>query len=163
MSVLFIIILAVILAFGFVLLYGAPYLPTLKPQIKIALELADAKPGQHMLELGCGDGRVMLAALEQGMYVTGYELNPILAFIAWARTRRYRGKATVIWGNFWAQSLPPADSIFTFLLPKYMSKLDNKITQEYTGKKVKLVSFAFKIEGRPIDKEQDGVLLYCYK
>lgn len=151
----------VILLFGFVVLFGAPYLPVLKPQLKIALDLVDLKKGDHLLELGCGDGRVLIAAAERGLRVTGYELNPILALIAWARTRKYRGKVTVIWGNFWNATLPPAQGIFTFLLPKYMDKLDKKIIQE-SSKPVKLVSFAFKIEGKAIAAEQSAVYLYRY-
>lgn len=151
-----------IVCFAFVILFGAPYLPTLAPQVKAALQLAELKKGQHMIELGCGDGRVMIAALKQGARVTGYELNPILAGVAWLRTRRFQGRATVICSNFWGKQLPPADVIFTFLLPKYMSKLDNKIIQEYSGKKVKLVSFAFKIPNKQIQAEADGVFLYRY-
>jgi SAM-dependent methyltransferase len=128
-ELLFIAVIALVFLFAFVLLFGAPYLPTLAPQAKAALELADLKPGDHLLELGCGDGRVMVAAAEQGMRVTGYELNPILAFISWVRTRRFKGRVKVIWGNFWTKQLPPADAIFVFLLPKYMERLDNKIVQ----------------------------------
>jgi hypothetical protein len=128
-ELLFLAAIILVFLFGFVLLFGAPYLPTLSTQTKAALELADLKPGDHLLELGCGDGRVMVAAAEQGIRVTGYELNPILAFVSWARTRRFKGRVKVVWGNFWAKQLPPAEVIFVFLLPKYMSKLDNKIVQ----------------------------------
>jgi SAM-dependent methyltransferase len=158
-----IVVLAVVLiCFGGVLLFGAPYLPTLKPQIKAALDLADLKAGDHLLELGCGDGRVLLAAAKRGLRVTGYELNPWLALLAWLRTRRYRRQVKVVWGNFWRAGWPEAQAIFTFLLPKYMSKLDKKVIQ-YGRKPVKLVSFAFEIPGRRPAKVKDGVFLYLYK
>lgn len=152
----------VLLLFGFVLLFGAPYLPILRPQLVAALDLIDLKPGDHLLELGCGDGRVLVAAAERGLRVTGYELNPLLALIAWLRTRRYGKQVKVVCGNFWRGKLPEAQGIFVFLLPKYMSKLDKKITQEFSNP-VKLVSFAFKIEGKPITTERTGVFLYKYK
>ena len=150
MDIVLLTIGVVVLLFGFVVLFGAPYLPTLAPQVKTALELAELKKGQHLLELGCGDGRVLIAAAKQGIRVTGYELNPVLAFISWLRTRRYKGLVTVVWGNFWKGTLPPADAIFVFLLPKYMEKLNNKVIQEYSGKKIKLVSFAFEIKSKTI-------------
>jgi hypothetical protein len=53
---LVLVILVMLICFGGVLLFGAPYLPTLKPQVHAALELANLKPGQTLLELGCGDG-----------------------------------------------------------------------------------------------------------
>ena len=155
------VLLIILLCFGFVLLFGAPYLPTLTPQVHAALELANVKPGHKLLELGCGDGKVLIAAAQVGVYAVGYELNPILAFIAWARTRRHRHYVTVIWGDFWQKHWPEADAIFTFLLPKYMKRLDTKITQ-YSHRPVKLVSFAFAVPDKEPDHEQDGVLLYNY-
>lgn len=153
---------ALVLLFGFVVFFGAPYLPTMSAQTQAALDLVDLKPGQTLLELGSGDGRVMVAAAERGLKVIGYELNPILALYSWLITRKYRGRVKVVWGNFWRRKLPNADGIFTFLLPKYMTKLDNKIVQEF-GKSVKLVSFAFKIPDRRIVKERSGVYLYSYE
>lgn len=150
-----------ITCFAGVLLAGAPYLPTLKPQVKTALDLADLKPGQTLLELGCGDGRVLSAAAKQGIMVVGYELNPLLALVAWLRTRRYGRQVRVVWGNFWRADWPPASAIFTFLLPRYMTKLDKKCIQ-YSDKPVKLVSFAFEIPNRKIKKQQNGVYLYDY-
>lgn len=153
---------ALIICFAGVLLFGAPYLPTLAPQVRAAIDLSDLKPGQTLLELGCGDGRVLLAAARQGINVVGYELNPLLAAAAWLRTRRYRRQVKVVWGDFWRHSWPPAEAIFTFLLPKYMPKLDKKIMQ-YPHKPVKLVSFAFEIPGRKADGEQASVYLYVYR
>lgn len=151
----------VLASFAFVLLFGAPYVPTLTPQVHVALKLANLQPGQTLLELGSGDGKVLLAAAKQGIRVVGYELNPLLVAISWIRTRRYRSHVKIVWGNFWTTPWPPADAIFVFLHPRFMNKLDTKIVQ-YNHKHVKLVSFAFEVPGRqPLRKEQ-GVLLYQY-
>ena len=159
---LIVIALVVIVCFGGVLLVGAPYLPTLNPQVNKAIELADLKAGDTMLELGCGDGKVIIAAAKQGINVIGYELNPILVLIAWLRTRRYRKQVKIIWGDFWTKPWPPAEAIFTFLLPRYMTKLNKKIIQ-YDSKPVKLVSFAFAIPDRKVDAEEQGIFVYQYK
>lgn len=162
MEIIFLICIVLVLLFGFVLLFGAPYLPTLSIQTKIALDLVGLKKGQRLLELGCGDGRVLIAAADRGLIVTGYELNPLLALIAWWRTRKYKGQVKVVWGNFWTKKLPQADGIFVFLLPKYMKKLDKKITQEF-GQPVKLVSYAFDIKDKTTDAEANGMYLYKYR
>lgn len=151
-----------IVCFAGVLLFGAPYLPTLKPQVRAALELIDPAPGQTLLELGCGDGRVLVAAAERGMRAVGYELNPLLAGVAWLRTRRYGGRVRIVWGNFWRVEWPPADVVFTFLLPRYMKQLDTAL-KRYPHKPVKLVSFAFKIPGKTPVGRQQGVFLYGYR
>lgn len=152
----------ILISFCGVLLFGAPYLPTLKPQVEAALALAEAQPGQTMLELGCGDGKVLIAAARRGLNAVGYELNPLLAGVAWLRTRRYRRQVRVIWGDFWRPSWPPAEVIFTFLLPRYMPKLNKKVMQ-YNHKPVKLVSFAFTVPGKRPVAEKQGVYLYKYR
>ncbi len=152
---------ALIICFGGVVLVGAPYLPTLGPQIKAALELADLQAGDTLLELGCGDGKVLIAAARQGINVVGYELNPLLVIVSWLRTRRYRKQVRIIWGDFWQKTWPPADAIFVFLLSKYMSKLNNKVVR-YANHPVSLVSFAFQIPDLPPTKEKAGVYLYRY-
>lgn len=152
----------VVMAFGFVVLFGAPYLPTLGRQAETALDLLDLKPGQMLLELGCGDGLVLAAAANRGLNVVGYELNPILALFAWARTRKFGPQVKVVWGNYWRKDWPPTDGIFVFLLDKYMKRLDTNIVHKYPGCKVKLVSFAFKIPGRKPTRSMQGLYLYLY-
>lgn len=158
---LIVVLLMLIICFGGVLLFGAPYLPTTQAQVSAALELVDLQKGQMLLELGCGDGKVVIAAAQQGLDVVGYELNPLLAMIAWLRTRRYGNQVKIIWGDFWHKPWPQTEAIFVFLLPRYMSKLHKKIMQ-YPHKPVKLVSFAFTIPERQPDNHQDGVYLYRY-
>lgn len=156
------VVFAVVFAFGLVVFFGAPYLPTLRPQLERALDMLDLEEGQTLLELGSGDGRVMVAAAERGWNVVGYELNPLLALYSWLRTRKYGKRVRVVWGNFWWGKLPQADGVFVFLLQKYMTRLDTKITQDI-GRPVKMVSFAFYVPGRKPLQERDGVYLYEYK
>lgn len=148
----------VILAFGLVVFVGAPYLPTLKPQTQAALELLDLKPGQTLLELGSGDGTVMLAAAKAGLNVVGVELNPILCVVTWLRTRKYRKQVRIIWGDFWRVQWPECDGVFTFLLDRFMPKLDVRMQEV----KKPLVSFAFRVPGRKPSAEKAGVFLYKY-
>jgi SAM-dependent methyltransferase len=49
------------------------------------LELLAARPGERILDLGCGDGRLTLAAGENGARMSGVDLSPDLAAAARAR------------------------------------------------------------------------------
>jgi hypothetical protein len=162
MSWLILAVTLIVLLFGLVVFFGAPYLPTMSKQVDTALDLLDLAPGQKLLELGSGDGRVLLAAASRGLLVTGYELNPILVAISWLRTRHYRRQVTIKFGNYWGARWPETDGIFVFLLDKYMEKLDKNIVQQYPGKKIKLVSFAFQIPTRKPRQVRDGLYLYEY-
>lgn len=154
----------IVICFGFVLLFGAPYVPTLSNQAKIAMDMIDLKPGQTLLELGCGDGKILLAAAERGWNVVGIELNPILVVVCWLRTRRYGGRVKVVWGNLWqSEKWPNADGIFVFILQKHMPRLDSLVSG-WRHRPVRLVSFAFTFpDKRPKRSDKRGVYLYEFK
>ncbi len=152
--------LALIIANVAVLPFGAPYLPSLKPHVAAALELLDLKPGQVIYDLGCGDGRFLIAAAKAGYQAVGYELNPFMFGLSWLVTRRYRRQVTVRFGNFWKADLSDADAVYVFLFDRYMKQLDKKL--KATGKRLKLASHTFKIPGKPIITQNHAVYLYEY-
>lgn len=160
MWLFFAIILLLAAGFGGVLLVGAPYLPTLSRQVETALDLLDLKSGQTLLELGCGDGKVLVAAARRGLQVVGYELNPFLVVVARVRTWRYRRQVRVVWGDFWRADWPAAEGVFVFLLDKFMPRLDRRL--QAFNRPVRLVSFAFIIPGRQPVEQKDGLFLYEY-
>jgi len=159
---LFFIVAGIVLLFGFVVFFGAPYLPTLSRPKEATFELLELQEGQVLLELGSGDGTMLLAAAQQGLSVVGYELNPLLVLVSYFRTRKYRKQVKIIWGNYWTAVWPRTDGIYVFLLDRYMKKLDKKIIQNYPEQAVKLASFTFKIPDKKIAKEKLGVYLYLY-
>lgn len=171
MDFLIALVAIVILLFSFVILRGAPYLPTLKRQIEDALDLLELKEGQTLLELGSGDGRFLYVAAKRGVYSVGYELNPLL--VIWTRLRyfRYRKFISVTWGDYWKTDWPESDGMYVFLLQKYMKKLDTKIVQYLSQpnticeqhKNYKVVSFGFTIPDRKPIKTKKGLSLYNYK
>jgi predicted RNA methylase len=158
MLYVFLLLAVVFVTFAGVLLRGAPYLPTIEKQGRAALDLLSLQPGQMLLELGSGDGRVMVLAAKAGLHVVGVELNPFLVVISWLRTWRYRKQVRIIWGDFWRVQWPECDGVFTFLLDRYMVRLDAKMQTVHKP----LASFAFQIPDRKPKAVKDGVYLYRY-
>lgn len=152
------VLLVVVATFAAVVLRGAPYVPTLDAQAKAALELLDLAAGQTLLELGSGDGKVLVAAARAGLNVVGIELNPLLVIVSWLRTLRYRKQVRIIWGDFWRVEWPECDGVFSFLLGRFMPRLDERMK----GVRKPLASFAFQIPGKKITAEKAGVYLYRY-
>lgn len=160
-DILWLIVVAVILLFCFVVAFGAPYVPTLQPRTEEALDLLALKPGQMLLELGCGDGRVLRAAAKRGIRGVGYELNPLLVVYAKLATWKYRTLVTIKWANYWRVQWPQADGVYVFLLDRYMERLNTKIMQ-WQQRSVRLVSFAFTIPSHHPIREQNGLFVYQY-
>jgi 16S rRNA A1518/A1519 N6-dimethyltransferase RsmA/KsgA/DIM1 with predicted DNA glycosylase/AP lyase activity len=173
-ELIIIVVVLVIFTFGIVVFFGAPFLPTFDKQAKEALDILDLKKGDKMIELGCGDGRVMLLALERGYKVVGYELNPVLALIAWLRTQKYGSNSKVIWGSFWNKNWPESQGLYVFLHTKFMKRLDKKLAEqvsfwrsngEYTintNPTLKVVSYAFEIPGKRPELKKGALIKYIY-
>jgi SAM-dependent methyltransferase len=54
-----------------------PYVPTTQEAVKAMLKLADVKPSDIVYDLGCGDGRIVIAAAkEYGAHGVGIDINP---------------------------------------------------------------------------------------
>ncbi len=130
MTILLILIFFVVLI-GFAIAgpLGAPWVPAFKKDLSKVIKDSGLKSGQVFYELGCGDGRFVAEAAKCGATAIGYEINPIMWLIAWLRCLRYKS-AHVYLGNFWNHNLSDGDVIMTFLTPRFMQKLEDKLTSE---------------------------------
>jgi len=154
------IIAGLIILFGLAAFTGAPYLPTRRRDINHALDILDLKDRQVLVDLGCGDGSTLLHAARRGLIVIGYEINPLLALVAWLRTRHYGRRVKVVWGDMWEKPIPKnVDGIYIFLIGRLMAKMEAKLAKEV--KNVKVVSYSFKLPNRK-EIKKDGPF-YVYK
>lgn len=92
-------------------------------RIDDALRLAELRPGETLIDLGCGDGRVLLRAAEDyGARVTGVEVDPALAAIARDVLAAAGVDGAVLEADF--ESVPiDADVVFAFLSPATLQRL----------------------------------------
>lgn len=156
------ILLALLLAFQFVVLFlGAPYVPTRHKQREDALDLLALQKGQVLIDLGCGDGAMLIAAARRGIKAVGYEINPFLVAVARLRTRRYGKQVRVVYGNFWNKKWPPADGVFVFLTDRYMERLHENMRARFK-KPVKLLTYGFSIPHKKPAQTYGACFLYRY-
>jgi SAM-dependent methyltransferase len=96
---------------------------TSEVRVDEALRLAGLRPGERLLDLGCGDGRVLLRAAEAyGAQVIGVELDPGLAATARELLAAAGVDGTVLEADF--ESVPiEADVVFAFLSPATLQRL----------------------------------------
>lgn len=160
--VVWIIGILLILAYGLSMLFGAIFIPTLKPQRRQALDLLDLKEGQTFVDLGSGDGCMLVEAAERGLKAVGYEINPFLVFYSWLRTRRFGRRVRVRWASFWRADLSKADGVFVFLITHHMNHFAKFMNDQVLAKQLKLVSNSFEIPGKKHIKKSGPMLLYKY-
>jgi 16S rRNA A1518/A1519 N6-dimethyltransferase RsmA/KsgA/DIM1 with predicted DNA glycosylase/AP lyase activity len=160
MGILFWLVAALVGCFGLGAMLGAPFLPIRRPDLEAALDLAEVTAGQTVIDLGSGDGRLLLAAAKRGASAIGYEINPLLVVWSRAVTWRYRRLVTIHLADFWRAQLPDADVIYTFLLTRYTKRLDRKLAAE-TRRPTKLISYVFELPRPPL-KQTRNTFLYQY-
>lgn len=133
-----------------VVAFGPPYVPTLKKDLDKVVDFLELNARDHVVDLGAGDGRVLLAAVQMGARASGVEMNPFLVWIARFRLRGYRRLATVVQGDMWRYKLPEdASIVFVFFAETFMSKLDNYLaTYTKQGLHFRLVSYGFLLPNR---------------
>lgn len=155
--------LVIICSFLFVVFRGAPYIPTHRAWVERALDLA---PSSGMLvDLGCGDGIILLSAAKRGRRSLGIELNPFLAVICRFRLRRYKQLASVHFGDFWRYQLPPdTSSVFVFLAGPFMHKLERFLSSQSQrlGHDITLISYGFELPAKASIHRDGPLIIYRF-
>jgi SAM-dependent methyltransferase len=86
----------------------------LLPAARVVVDSARLRPGERVLDLGCGSGNAALLAAERGGEVTGVDPAARLLEIARAQAAREGKKVTFLPGE--AASLPVGDSVVDVIL-----------------------------------------------
>ena len=139
-------IYAVTIALALPFTQGALYVTTSRARVSAFLEAVPMQPNQLLVDLGCGDGRVLKSAARRyGTKAVGYELN-LLAYVT-ARLRCFREKDVAIrWQSFWTAELTEAHVVFCYLYPDVMQRLATRLKSELNPGTV-VVSCNFKLPG----------------
>ncbi len=120
---------------GWNLTLDALWQPTDRVTVRRILFLADVKPGEHVVDLGCGDGRIVIAAARVFQArATGIEIDPcrVLWARGWALIAGVRKLVRIVWGDMYQSrvTLSDADVVVLFLSPDANFKLRDKLQQE---------------------------------
>lgn len=111
---------------------GAPFLPTPKPTIRKALNLADLKPNEKLYDLGSGTGRTLIiASKEFGAKAIGFEYSIPLFCLSKINLFIHRAKNSVVYRkDFYEADISDADVVFLFLTPKAFKRIEDKFNKE---------------------------------
>lgn len=134
---------------------GAPWLPVRKQDIDAAFELVELGPDDVVVDLGSGDGRLLIEAAKRGAKAIGYELNPFMVWIARWRARGFRDRITIHRKNLLEADLKEVTLVFVFGMEWIMPKISDKLIAE-AKPDVRIVSFAFSLP-RLIEVKKVGI------
>jgi cyclopropane fatty-acyl-phospholipid synthase-like methyltransferase len=143
----------------------APYQATPMPVVERMLDLAGVGPGIRLLDLGCGDGRFVIAAGRRGARASGIDIDParIASAEAAALEAGVADRARFAQGDMFAADLKDADVVTLFLLGHVNAWLEGKLRSELKPG-ARVVSYAFPMPNwvPTAEEGQDGRGVYLW-
>lgn len=113
---------------------GAPYVPTPTAIVDRMLTLAKVGPNDYLIDLGSGDGRLVIAAVAKykargGM---GVEIDRSLVKHATDQAEKagVAGRVTFVAGDLFAADIEQATIVTLYLLPSMMGAVEAKLRKE---------------------------------
>ena len=123
-----------------------PFVPTPKPIVRRMLSLAGTRPGETLIDLGAGDGRIVItAASEYGAKALGVELHPERYDIIRNSVPSLKPNLHALRQNFFKTDLSNADIVTMYLLPSVNDALRKKLERElHSGARVVTHDFSIR-------------------
>lgn len=118
---------------------GAWYDPSGDDQIIRMLELLKIEPNDHAVDIGSGDGRVVIAMAKLGAQVVGIEANPQLVTQSTNKIiqQGLSDRARIIQSDIWQQSYHKYNKVVVYQFKTIMERLEKKLLDQLpTGAKV---------------------------
>jgi len=96
------------------------------------IHLAQPKEFEKAVDLGSGDGRIILALAKLRIEAHGYEINPFLVWWTKYRIKKLGAEryASVRLKNFWKVPLADFNIVFVYGMPHIMRDLEAKLQKE---------------------------------
>ncbi len=151
----------------------APYYPTPDAIVMKMLELGQLKPGEKMVDLGSGDGRIVIAAAQKfGAQALGIELDKELCRQSQEKIRKLglEKSAQIVNGDILKQDYSSADLVTVYLLPNSNDKIQPLLERQLKkGARVVAHDFEFrnwtpvKVEDIENDGEGRSHTLFLYR
>jgi len=132
-----------------------PYVPTTEAAVQAMLKLADVKKADNVYDLGCGDGRIVIAAARDfRAHAVGIDIDPTRIREAKENAKKAGVEALVRFeeNDLFQADIHEATVVTLFLLPKVNLKLKPKLLEDLRPG-TRIVSNTFDMGDWKPDKE----------
>ena len=119
------------------------WVPTPPALVDRMLDMAKVTPEDYVIDLGSGDGRVVIAAAKRGARAHGIEFNPDLVELSKRNAEKegVTGKASFVTADIFKSDFSQATVITIYLLPQLNEQLRPRILALKPGTRVVSNSF----------------------
>ena len=136
--------------------FDVPYVPTPPALVEKMLDLAGVGAADYLIDLGCGDGRIALAAARRGARALGVDIDPVRIQEAVSAARFAQLESRVVFRrqDLFRTPIYEANVIALYLLPRLNLALRPRLLTELRpGSRV--VSHAFHMGDWQADAEDE--------
>jgi cyclopropane fatty-acyl-phospholipid synthase-like methyltransferase len=165
----FFILPVVILWFISIVGSGAPFVPVPSRAVLGIVDALELFDGAVVYDMGCGDGRVLLAAIQKNPNIRAIGIEKALLPYVIARWRVGGTRIEIRRRNFFKETFADATHVVTYLFPTLMERVEKKLDQELKPG-TRIVAIDFPLEHRKptrtveqkLDELKRGTTLYIY-
>ncbi|MBU1132005.1 hypothetical protein KKC32_01995 [Patescibacteria group bacterium] len=133
-------------AIGLIRARGVPYVPLSRRQLQAIEKNIKLNSDDILIDLGCGDGRVLRMFERQGVKnLSGYEVN-FWAYLKSKIINKFtRSKSKIYFKNFKTIDLSKFNIVFCYLLEGYLARMREQFEQQLSPG-TKIISYGFEIK-----------------
>jgi ubiquinone/menaquinone biosynthesis C-methylase UbiE len=119
------------------------WVPTSPALVEKMLDLAKVSKDDFVVDLGSGDGRMVIAAAKRGARALGVEYNPNMVKLArkLAQDAGVADRATFVEGDMYEADISKATVLALFLLPENLRRLEPKFRALRPGTRIVVNTF----------------------
>lgn len=149
------------LSFALPMLHRAVFVPSTDDKLKIMLKLAKPRKKDKIIDLGCGDGKIIFALAKQGFNVVGVEINPFLVKKCQKKAKELKleKSVTIVNNSFWNLNLSKYDLVFLYGTAYIMERLEKKLQKELKPGS-RIISNYFQFPQWSVEKKENEVRVY---
>ena len=129
------------------------FVPTPRGAVERMIEMAELEPGDVVYDLGCGDGRIVVAAARrQRVKAIGVDINPerVAESRENVRAAGLESSVEIRQADIFALDLRDADVVFLYLTPRLNERLMPQLRQLKPG--ARIISYEFDMgAAKPVE------------
>ena len=129
------------------------FVPTPMAAVERMIAMADIKAGDIVYDLGCGDGRIVVAAAQRyGVKAVGVDINPerVEESRAKAKAAGVENLVSIRQADIFTLDLSEADVVFTYLTPRLNQRLMPQLRKLKPG--ARIISYEFDMgNAKPVE------------
>lgn len=138
---------------------GAPYAAIGRKRLEILLSLVSINKKDVVVDLGSGDGRIVIELAKHAKEAHGYEINPLLVLISIINIKRAGVKnAHIHWKSMWHEDFSRYNLITIYCSGHIMGNLEEKLQKEAKKGTRILMNYYHFPTWKPKKKKQDAYL-----